>query len=137
MGAGNGSPPHQPDVAIDLYRRGRRLDRPVSRFRNVGQLFMSIALSNSISRTLPKERAGVGMGLFSMLNFMSQAIAAGIYGRAIDAGAAASWNPANASGRGFVFSNIYLVLAVLLLAVLAVYYFRQIRTRSADVGLGH
>lgn len=106
-------------------------------FGNVGQSFMSIALSNSISRTLPKERAGVGMGLFSMLNFMSQAIAAGIYGRAIDAGAAASWNPANASGRGFVFSNIYLVLAVLLLAVLAVYYFRQIRTRSADVGLGH
>lgn len=38
-------------------------------FGNVGQMFLQIALSNTISRTLSKEQTGIGMGLFSMLNF--------------------------------------------------------------------
>ncbi|WP_178024714.1 hypothetical protein [uncultured Paenibacillus sp.] len=36
---------------------------------NVGQIFMQLALSNTISRTLPKEQTGVGMGLLSILAF--------------------------------------------------------------------
>ncbi|MGO4118992.1 MFS transporter, partial [Rhizobium ruizarguesonis] len=36
-------------------------------FGNVGQSFMQITLANSISVTLAKEQAGVGMGIFSML----------------------------------------------------------------------
>ena len=46
-------------------------------FGNVGQIFMQISLSKTISLSLPKEQTGVGMGLFSLLNFLSGAIATG------------------------------------------------------------
>nr|WP_311283331.1 hypothetical protein [Paenibacillus macerans] len=42
-------------------------------FGNVGQMFMQIALTGTISRTLTKEQTGVGMGLLSMSNFLSGA----------------------------------------------------------------
>lgn len=59
-------------------------------FGNVGQSFMSIAMSNSISRTLPREQVGVGMELFSMLNFIAQGMAVGVYGIAVEFDAAMS-----------------------------------------------
>ena len=46
-------------------------------FGNVGQIFMQISLSKTISLSAPKEQTGVGMGLFSPLNFLSGAIATG------------------------------------------------------------
>jgi len=78
---------------------------------NVGQTFMQIALTKTISVTLPKEQTGVGMGLLSMLNFLSGAVASGLYGRAVDGGAAASWNPLQTNGNANVFGNVYLLLA--------------------------
>ena len=90
-------------------------------FGNVGQSMLYIALSNAISRSLPKEQIGVGMGLLSMLNFISGAIAAGVYGKAVDQGASFSFNPVNSHPDAAVFSNIYLVLAVLLAGILVFY----------------
>lgn len=91
---------------------------------NVGQTFMVVALSNTISRTLPKDQTGVGMGLLSLLNFISGALSAGLYSKMVDHGSAFHWNPANVSlnHNAFVFSNIYTVLAVLHVAMLAFYY---------------
>ncbi|MFM1652868.1 MFS transporter [Brevibacillus sp. B_LB10_24] len=91
-------------------------------FGNVGQTFLQIALSNTISRTLPREQAGVGMGLLSLLNFIAAAISAGMYSKAVDLGAKVHWNPANSHQDAFVFSNIYFVLAVLYLGILLLYY---------------
>ena len=48
---------------------------------------MQISLSKTISLS-PKEQTGVGMGLFSPLNFLSGAIAT-VYGKAVDLGAGA------------------------------------------------
>lgn len=90
-------------------------------FGNVGQSFIQIAMSNSISRTLSKEQMGVGMGFFSMINFIAQGMAAGVYGMIAEQGASFHWNPLHVAQQGGLFSNIYLTLAVLHLAILVVY----------------
>jgi len=89
---------------------------------NVGQTFMQVAITNSVSRTLPKAEAGVGMGLFSMTNFLSTSAAAGLYGAAVEAGRSGvlpGW-PGQAPDIG-AFGLIYAALAALHLALLAVY----------------
>lgn len=98
-------------------------------FGNVGQSFMLIALSNSISRTLPKEQVGVGMGIFSMLNFITQGIATGVYGKLADLRPAAPWNPVNAYPDSAAFSNMYLVLAAMHVCIL-LFYYAQFGSRS-------
>ncbi|MNI47135.1 hypothetical protein D3C73_1016350 [compost metagenome] len=93
-------------------------------FGNVGQSFILIALSNAVSRTLPKEQAGVGMGLFFMLNFISQGIATGIFSKMVVLGSNLPWNPANNYSNGFIYSNIFLVLAGLLIVIVWFYYWQ-------------
>lgn len=88
---------------------------------NVGQSFMMITMSNTVSRTLPKEQAGVGMGLFSMCGFITQGMASGLYGIAAEWQTSGSWNPIHMDGGSATLSNIYFVLAALHLIVLAVY----------------
>lgn len=100
---------------------------------NVGQSFMLIALSNSISQTLPKNQAGIGMGLLQMLNFISQAVATGIYGRIVDYGSHVQWNPANIPPNSFIYSNIFFVLAVLIVIILLVSYFQFNREMKAKI----
>lgn len=58
-------------------------------FGNVGQSFMGIAMSNTVSRTLAREDTWVGMGLFSMLNFISGATATSLVGKLLDSPSAA------------------------------------------------
>ncbi|TYP73396.1 MFS transporter [Paenibacillus methanolicus] len=89
---------------------------------NVGQSFLMIAMSGMISRTLPQEQTGVGMGLLSMLNFISGAVASSLYGAAVDLGAGFAWNGIPADPAANVFSNIYLLLAILHVLILAFYY---------------
>ncbi|MGG3661311.1 MFS transporter [Bacillus gobiensis] len=93
-------------------------------FGNVGQSFLYIALSNSISQTLPKDQSGVGMGLLAMLNFLAGAVSAGIYSKVVDQGANFHWNPINFHRDAFVYSNIYIVLVILHVCILLLYYFQ-------------
>lgn len=78
---------------------------------NVGQMFLQISMTKTISLSLPKEQTGVGMGLLSMLNFLAGAAASGIYSRIVDLGTSQAWNPINAFPASATYSNIYLVLA--------------------------
>lgn len=91
-------------------------------FGNVGQSFMLIALSNTISKTMHPKEAGIGMGLMAMMNFLVQSIATGIYSKLIDIGATTHWNPMNISSSGFIFSNIFLTLAVFQVIMILFYY---------------
>lgn len=88
----------------------------------VGQTFMFIALSNTISRTLPKEQVGIGMGLYSMLNFLAGAISASLYGKIIDMNTVVHWNPMHEIQEATIFSNLYLVLAVMQVVIVLLYY---------------
>ncbi|WP_332697067.1 MFS transporter [Halalkalibacter lacteus] len=104
-------------------------------FGNVGQSFMMIAMSNSVSMALPKEQAGVGMGLLSMLNFISGGMASGVYGKMVDLGSDVYWNAANIYPNGIIYSNIFLVLAGLHVVILLFYYFQFGRAKRKSVQL--
>ncbi|UED74127.1 MFS transporter [Brevibacillus sp. DP1.3A] len=91
-------------------------------FGNVGLSFMMISMSNAISQSLPKEQIGVGMGLLAMLNFIAGALAATLYGKMIDGGAAVSWNLFNSYSGASVYSNIYSALVLVVLGLACLYY---------------
>lgn len=95
---------------------------------HVGLTFVMIAMSNTVSRTLTTEQSGVGMGLLSMLNFIAGTAAAAIYGKLVDLEGVRSWNPVNWSSAAAVYSNMFLILALLLVGLLIFYqgYFRKI-----------
>ncbi|MGM0923582.1 MAG: MFS transporter [Bacillota bacterium] len=104
-------------------------------FGNVGQSFMLISMSNSISKTLPKEQVGVGMGLFSMLNFIAGGMATGVYSWVVDIGSDVLWNPLNINPNGFIYSNIFFVLAALHVVILLFYYFQYARAKRKSIQL--
>ncbi|MFM1652878.1 MFS transporter [Brevibacillus sp. B_LB10_24] len=87
-------------------------------FGNVGQSFLQIAMSNSVSRVLTKDQVGVGMGLFSMTSFIAQGVASGVYGLVVAHGLAVNGDPLHADSAISLFSNIYLVLAALHIGIL-------------------
>ncbi|NRF92447.1 MFS transporter [Paenibacillus frigoriresistens] len=105
-------------------------------FGNVGQSFLQIAMSNSISRSLPKDQVGVGMGLFSMVSFIAQGIAAGVYGIVAAQSSSVHWNPLNADPNSYLFSNFYLILAAMHVGILFFYHL-QFRTKNSSVALEH
>ncbi|MCC3372714.1 MFS transporter [Cohnella sp. REN36] len=107
-------------------------------FGNVGQSFAYIALSGTISRMLPQDQVGIGMGILSMLNFIAGAVSASLYGTTVDRGAAEGWNPLQTQPGAFVYSNLYLVLSFVIIAMMIIYYAAMQRGRtspSADAGL--
>lgn len=91
---------------------------------NAGQMFMMLAMNNTLSRTLPKEQTGVGMGMLSMVNFLFGAVSASVYSSVVDIGSSVSWNPFNPYRDSFVYGNIYAALVLLQVGILAVYRLR-------------
>ncbi|WP_435923986.1 MFS transporter [Paenibacillus sp. DYY-L-2] len=89
---------------------------------NVGQMFMQVSLSKTISLSLPAEQTGVGMGLLSMLNFLAGAVATGVYGRAIDLGSSHLWNPLNMFPSSSAYSNIFTLLVAVQLGMFLLFF---------------
>lgn len=88
----------------------------------LGQSYMQIAMSNTISRTLPKDEIGIGMGLLSMFNFIAAAVSTAAIGKLLDGGTTAvHLNPFVHDKVAFVYSNILLVLAVIVVVMAALY----------------
>ncbi|MBD2867415.1 MFS transporter [Paenibacillus arenilitoris] len=93
-------------------------------FGNIGQTFIQIALSNTISTTLAKDQTGVGMGLMSLLNFISGAMATSIIGKLLDAGdSTIQLNPLALYEGAGIYSDIFFALALLAAAIAALYFF--------------
>jgi len=92
-------------------------------FGNVGQTFIQVALSNSLSKTLSKEVAGVGMGLFSMTVFIAGGMAAIVYGLLLETDAPA-WNPLADQANAGMFSNVFLGFLILHACLLSFYRMR-------------
>lgn len=98
-------------------------------FGILGQSFMQIAMSNTVSRTLSKENIGVGMGLFSMVTFIATATSTAVIGKILDLGTSTiRLNPIPKNSATFVYSNIFLTLPILIVAVAALYYVQFRRT---------
>lgn len=98
-------------------------------FGVLGQSFMQIAMSNTVSRTLSKENIGVGMGLFSMVTFIATATSTAVIGKILDLGTSTiHLNPIPQNSATFVYRNIFLTLPILIVAVAALYYVQFRRT---------
>jgi DHA2 family metal-tetracycline-proton antiporter-like MFS transporter len=50
---------------------------------SVGQVGIQVSMSNTVAGTLPREMAGLGMGMFSMMNFISGAMATTLIGKLV------------------------------------------------------
>ncbi|MEH7454916.1 MFS transporter [Gottfriedia acidiceleris] len=91
-------------------------------FGILGQSFMQIAMTNTVSQTLPKEQVGIGLGLFSMLNFISGASSTAAISKVLDLDTPiVHLNPIS-HGAALIYSNIFLVLAVLIVVMTVIYY---------------
>lgn len=103
---------------------------------NVGQTFMQVAMSNTISRTLRKDQVGVGMGLFSMMNFISGAISMSLVGKLLDQqSSAVHLNPLVTNESAYVYSNIFVVMSILTMFSIGLYLFHfVIKGRSVTAG---
>ncbi|PYI51821.1 MFS transporter [Paenibacillus flagellatus] len=100
-------------------------------FGNVGQTFMQIAMSNTISRTLTREQTGGGMGLFAMLNFIAGATATTLIGKALDAETASfRLNPVPPA-EAVLYSNVFAFLALMIVVVGIVYLMQFGKTAGA------
>ncbi|MEM1506089.1 MFS transporter [Domibacillus sp. 8LH] len=88
----------------------------------IGQTFIQIALGNTVSQSLPKEHAGVGMGVFMMTNFIAGATSITFISKALEIHhTVIQLNPFLHNQESINYSNIYAVLALLIAAVAFIY----------------
>ncbi|MGC5326321.1 MFS transporter [Brevibacillus sp. SYSU BS000544] len=83
---------------------------------SVGQSFGQSSLATLVSTSLPKELTGVGMGIYSMINFMSGAFSGAMITKILDFPVSElALNPLGLHGPGVVYSNVFLGLFLLVL----------------------
>lgn len=80
---------------------------------NVGASFMQATLANWVSMSLPRERTGVGMGVYNLTNFLSMAVSGALVTKALEF--AVPLHPLALSGDAARYSSIYLGLLLLTL----------------------
>ncbi|HZG55579.1 MFS transporter [Paenibacillus sp.] len=82
-------------------------------FITVGFSFMQASITNHISRLLPREMVGIGMGTFTLINFLSGSVSGAVMMKALDE--SAGWNAFNplALDAASGFSNVFLAMALL------------------------
>ncbi|PKG23842.1 MFS transporter [Niallia nealsonii] len=91
-------------------------------FACIGQTFIQIALANTVSRTLPAEQAGVGMGVFMMINFIAGATDTTLISKVLEIKhTTLHLNPFLQDQDSLNFSNIYAVLALFIIVVSLIY----------------
>jgi DHA2 family metal-tetracycline-proton antiporter-like MFS transporter len=78
-----------------------------------GYAFLQSSLPHSVSATLPMKHTGIGMGIYNLLFFISGAFSNAGIGRLLDFRSAGfSINPLTSSVSGWIYSNIIMMLAV-------------------------
>ncbi|MEO3945983.1 MFS transporter [Gorillibacterium sp. CAU 1737] len=87
----------------------------------LGQTLMLVALSGTVAADLRPEHAGVGMGFFSMLTFLSSAATATVLGRLLDLSMNRAINPFQQHPAAYGFSNLFAGELVLLVAIIFAY----------------
>lgn len=103
-------------------------------FGNVGQTFMQVAIANTVSTTLAQDQVGVGMGLFSMTNFIALGMTTGVYSRLVER-EALGWSWLHADPLSASFGHIYLVLALMHAGIFMHYRARFAKTKPAGSSL--
>ena len=89
---------------------------------NVGQTFMQVAMTNTVSRTLLEDQAGIGMGFLQMMTFIAGATSTTLIGKVLDLGSSFQLNPLQVYSEATVYSNAFFLLNVVLLLVVVLYF---------------
>lgn len=97
-------------------------------FGSVGQTFIQVAVSTTLSRTLPREQAGVGMGLFQMMNGLSSSVAVIVFGLLLEMDVP-GWHPLATGANVGMFANLFLSFVIVHAGLQVLYQtrFRQDR----------
>ncbi len=102
---------------------------------NLGQTCMQIGLSNTISRTLSPDQVGIGMGLYSMNMFLSGAVSTVLIGKVLDfEHSGLTLNPLRLYESGTAFSNISVIMALVVAVVGVAYVWRFGAGKSDTIG---
>ncbi len=83
----------------------------------IGQTFMQIAMSNTVSRTLSADQVGVGMGMLAMLNFIAGALAMSAIGKLLD-------RATGEAGGAQAYGSIFIGMCLTVLVVAGLYRLR-------------
>ena len=88
----------------------------------VGFSFLQSAMPHTVSSGLPPEHTGVGMGTYSMFFFSSGSFFTAFISRALDMGQAGfHLNPVAPFSEGWLYSNVFFVLALIVLLALVIF----------------
>ncbi|WP_411344969.1 MFS transporter [Paenibacillus sp. WLX1005] len=102
-------------------------------FGYIAQSFFQLTMANTISRTLPPELSGTGMGLFMLVNFVFSSIATTVMGNWLNhegTTSVASWMLNPAAVR---YGEIYAVFVLVVIVMVAVYTWLQRATDSKSI----
>jgi MFS transporter, DHA2 family, metal-tetracycline-proton antiporter len=89
---------------------------------NIGQTFIQVAMTNTVSYTLSDENAGIGMGFLTMMTFIAGATSTTLLGKIMDLGSAIQLNPLLVYKQSLVYSNAFVLLLIVLLFVIMLYF---------------
>ncbi len=92
-------------------------------FGYVGMSFMQSSMTKLVSTLLPAGQTGVGMGVFTLTNFMAGAVTGAIVSKIIDqSGSSFTLNPLVTQAEASIYSNVFLGLAVITALNMAIVY---------------
>ena len=88
-----------------------------------GFALLQSSLPHTISISLSKDQTGIGMGIYNLLFFISGAFSTAGIGRLLDFGATGfCLNPMNDCVKGWIYSNIFVMLAAVVAASALLFY---------------
>lgn len=97
-----------------------------------GFAFLQSSLPYSVSLSLPREQAGVGMGIYNLFFFVSGAFSAAGLGRLLDLETPGfSANPLNTTPAGWLYGNIYMLLAAAVLLSAGLFHFSRTKQEKS------
>lgn len=85
---------------------------------NAGYMCMQPALAKWVSASLPDGRTGIGMGVYSLNNFMSTALFGALVARTLESGEHAVGSGVQSGIYGNVFLGLFLLVLIQLVVVL-------------------
>jgi DHA2 family metal-tetracycline-proton antiporter-like MFS transporter len=103
---------------------------------SMGNTFLQVAMTNTISQTLTDEQSGMGTGFFYMMNLLAGATAASVIGKTLDFETHSfHLNPIPSNAAVFGYSNLFFGFAMIA-AVVGILYFIQFGSASKKTNKG-
>ncbi len=95
-----------------------------------GFAFLQSSLPHTVSIILPKEQTGIGMGIYNLLFFISGAFSTAGIGRLLDMKSTdISLNPLASDSTALIYSNIFILLAVVVALASVLFHFTFLREK--------